>query len=212
MKTNSTHADHGRTVSFLGTDFPLAGTAPAVGSVAPNFCVTQWTNLYKVHFQLENLLQVGKPVLLTTSQTVDSPVSTIQILTLERMLRKFNRKVCAMHVTCDLPFSINRFFREHNIQHIFAGSDYREHSFLEFGVMLRDELILCRSCFIIDDMGVIQHVEIPSEITTELDYLTIEKVLDGLLQHDEDGSDEAEDGNAADDGQATDVADDSGVA
>ncbi len=166
-----------RFVRFAGLEYPLEGRPPELQTDAPDFLVSQWNDYCNIEVDLQNLLNDGRPVLLTTSHTVDSPGSALQLLNLEFMLNKFDHKVLAFHVSSDLPFTQNRFFREHNIKNIIAGSDYRHGSFADYGVMLRDERVLCRSAFIINPEGIVQYTEILGQFSDELDYLTIEQQL-----------------------------------
>jgi len=166
-----------RIVRFDGLEYPLEGSPPGLQAEAPDFLVSQWNDYCKIEVDLQNLLNDGRPILLTTSHTVDAPGSVLQLLNLEFMLRKFDRKVLSFHVSSDLPFTQNRFFREHNIKNIIAGSDYRYGSFVDYGVMLRDERVLCRSAFIIDQEGVVQYVEILKQLSDELNYNAIERQL-----------------------------------
>ena len=174
---DGTNENSERFVSFAGLEYPLEGRLPELQTEAPDFLVSQWNDYCNIEVDLQNLLNDGRPILLTTSHTVDAPGSALQLLNLEFMLKKFDHKVLAFHVSSDLPFTQNRFFREHNIRNIIAGSDYRHGSFADYGVMLRDERVLCRSAFIIDQEGIIQYVEILEQFSDELNYNAIERQL-----------------------------------
>lgn len=184
-----------RFVKYLHSEYALVGDVPSVGDVAPDFLVTQWVDKLRVRVGIGNLLLEQRPILLTTSHTVDAPGSVLQVLQLERMLSRFGHQVRAVHVSSDLPFTLNRCLDVHNILHLKAASDYQFKSFEAYGVLMEDPEVLCRSAFVIDKQGIVRYVEVPGDFSTELDYEQIAALLDGLLIEDHaqedplDGSD-----------------------
>ena len=64
-----------RIVRFDGLEYPLEGSPPGLQAEAPDFLVSQWNDYCKIEVDLQNLLNDGRPILLTTSHTVDAPGS-----------------------------------------------------------------------------------------------------------------------------------------
>jgi thiol peroxidase len=170
-----------RFVRYRQLEFSLAGNLPTIGDEAPDFLVTQWVDKLRVQVSLVNLLLEKCPILLTTSHTVDSPNSVLQLLQLERMLTRFSGQVRAVHVSSDLPFTLNRCLASNNIQCLKAASDYLFRSFEAYGVLMDDPQILCRAAFVIDKTGIVRYAEVPNDFSTELDYERIATSLDALL-------------------------------
>ena len=193
-------AEPNRVVTYLQNDYALVGDAPAIGDVAPDFLVTQWVDRLRVRVGIGNLLLEQRPILLTTSHTVDAPGSVLQILQLERMLSRFGHRVRAVHVSSDLPFALNRCLEVHSILHLKAASDYQFKSFEAYGVLMEDPEVLCRSAFVIDKQGIIRYVEVPGDFSTELDYDQIAASLDALLSEDrvQEGPGDESDGTSSD--------------
>lgn len=189
-----------RVVRYLQTDYALVGDVPSIGDIAPDFLVTQWVDKLRVRVRIGNLLLEQRPILLTTSHTVDAPGSVLQLLQLERMLSRFGHGVRAVHVSSDLPFTLNRCLSSHNILHLKAASDYQFRSFEAYGVLMEDPEVLCRSAFVIDKKGIVRYVEVPGDFSTELHYEQIAASLDVLLSEDrvQEGQLEESDGASSD--------------
>jgi thioredoxin-dependent peroxiredoxin len=173
-----------RVVRYLQAEYVLVGSLPSVGDAAPDFLVTQWVDKLRVRVRVGNLLLEQRPILITTSHTVDAPGSVLQLLQLERMLSRFGHRVRAVHVSSDLPFTLNRCLSALNILHLKAASDYQFKSFEAYGVLMEDPEVLCRSAFVIDKKGIVRYVEVPADFSTELDYEQIAASLDVLLSED----------------------------
>lgn len=200
MNDEGSGTEPSRVVKHLQTEYALVGDAPSVGDAAPDFLVTQWVDKLRVRVRVGNLLLEQRPILLTTSHTVDAPGSVLQILQLERMLSRFGHRVRAVHVSSDLPFTLNRCWSVHNIVHLKAASDYQFKSFEAYGVLMEDPEVLCRSAFVIDKKGIVRYVEVPGDFSTELDYEQIAASLDVLVSEDrvQEGLLEESDGTSSD--------------
>ena len=189
-------------VSFEGIAYTRCGEPLTAGMYAPDFSVIQWQNRLRVRVHLGHVLADGRPFLLSTSHTVDAPGSQIQLLRLEKLLTGFDGRTFGVHVSSDLPFTLNRCAKELHLLHIRGASDYLYRSFEEYGVLLEEPQVLCRSAFVIDRRGVIRYAEVPDCFSQELDYDAISVALQTVLNEPLDDADieESEDGGEDDSG------------
>jgi thiol peroxidase len=85
-------------------------------------------------------------------------------------------------VSSDLPFTINRFFDGEKIGNLSGCSDDKNKSFgKNWGVLIAGPEMLARAVLVLDKNGIIQHVEVPKDVTTEPHYDAAIAVLDRLL-------------------------------
>lgn len=156
------------TVTLKGNPFPLAGTAPAVGSRAPDF------RLVKADLsEVTNAALEGKTVVLLTVPSVDTPVCALET-------RKFNEKAASLpNVTvvvasADLPFAIKRFCAAEGIANVHACSDLRDRGFGErWGVAIAAgplQGVTARAAFVIGPDGALRYSHVVPEIANEPDY------------------------------------------
>jgi len=172
-----------RVITFLGEEYALLGEAPAVGSPAPDFRLWYFNKGEEGGpFGRDDLLERGKPLLLSVITSVDTPVGKIQARKFDRLLRRVHGDVTAVLVSSDLPFTLNRFKETEKLKHLIGLSDYYDRSFgRAFGVVIEEPLVLARAVFVIDAFGLVRYKEVVPEITTEPDYATAMAVLTMLL-------------------------------
>ena len=172
-----------RVITFLGEEYALLGEAPAVGSPAPDFRLWYFNKGEEGGpFGRDDLLERGKPLLLSVITSVDTPVGKIQARKFEKLLRPIHEDVTAVLVSSDLPFTLNRFRETERLKHLMGLSDYLDQSFgRAFGVVIEEPLILARAVFVIDAAGVVQYEEVVPEITDEPDYAAAMAALKSLL-------------------------------
>jgi len=130
----------------------------------------------------DELLERGRPLLLSVITSVDTPVGKIQARKFDRLLRRVHENVTALLVSSDLPFTLNRFKETERLEHLMGLSDYYDQSFgRAFGVVIEEPLILARAVFVIDAAGVVHYEEVVPEITDEPDYAAAMAALKSLL-------------------------------
>jgi len=172
-----------RLITFLGEEYALLGEAPAVGLPAPDFRLWYFNKGEEGGpIGKDDLLERGKPLLLSVITSVDTPVGKIQARKFEKLVRPIHEDVTAVLVSSDLPFTLNRFRETERLKHLMGLSDYFDQSFgRAFGVVIEEPLILARAVFVIDAAGVVQYEEVVPEITDEPDYAAAMAVLKSLL-------------------------------
>jgi thioredoxin-dependent peroxiredoxin len=172
-----------RTIMFRGVTHPLGGEAVSVGEPARDFRLWYFNKGEDGGpCGRDDLLERGRPLLLSVISSVDTPVGKLQARRFEKLLRPIHEDVTAVLVSSDLPFTLNRFKETERLKHLMGLSDYFDQSFgRAFGVVIEEPLILARAVFVIDAAGVVQYEEVVPEITDEPDYAASMAVLKSLL-------------------------------
>ena len=172
-----------REITFRGVTHSLGGDAVSVGDPAPDFRLWYFNKGEEGGpIGKDDLLERGKPLLLSVITSVDTPVGKIQARKFEKLLRPIHEDVTAVLVSSDLPFTLNRFRETERLKHLMGLSDYYDQSFgRAFGVVIEEPLILARAVFVIDAAGVVQYEQVVPEITDEPDYASAMTALKALL-------------------------------
>jgi thiol peroxidase len=172
-----------RKITFRGVTHSLGGDAVSVGEPAPDFRLWYFNKGDGGGpIDRDDLLEHGRPLLLSVITSVDTPVGKIQARKFEKLLRPIHEDVTAVLVSSDLPFTLNRFKETERLKHLMGLSDYFDQSFgRAFGVVIEEPLILARAVFVIDAAGVVQYEEVVPEITNEPDYASAMAALKSLL-------------------------------
>jgi thiol peroxidase len=170
-----------RTVFVYDAPYTLEGPALAVGDAMPDFELWQFRDGAGWLINREAVLGYQIPVLFCCLHSVDTPVGAMQARRFEQILSRFDRRVMALLVTSDMPFTQNRFSDQEMLSYLTIASDYRGVFARAFGVYLPELMFLTRSVFIADGEGVIQHAEVVSEFTHQPDYDAAIDVLSELV-------------------------------
>ncbi len=153
-------------VTFRGSPLTLVGPDLQEGDRAPDFQVVN-TDLQPVRLSQF----AGRPVLLSVSLSLDTPVCDIQGKRFNELASQVSSDVVMANVTVDLPFALRRWCGATGADRIQLWSDYREHDFgLKFGVLIKELQLLARSVWIIDGDGIIRYKEVVPEVTQEPNY------------------------------------------
>ena len=172
-----------REITFYGAIHCLGGEAVCVGKPSPDFRLWYFNKGEEGGpIGKDDLLERGKPLLLSVITSVDTPIGKLQARTFDKLLRPIHNGVTAVLVSSDLPFTLNRFKEAERLKHLMGLSDYLDQSFgRAFGVVIEEPLILARAVFVIDAAGVVQYEEVVPEITDEPDYAAAMAALKSLL-------------------------------
>lgn len=155
-------------ITFQGDPVTLTSNPPEVGDDAPSFQVHE-TPVDPVSFDGSP----DRPLLLTTAPSVDTPVCASQLRSFDQRLAEAGDDLSfdLWFVSRDLPFALDRFCGNHDIQLARTLSDFKERTLGEaFGLEIRELGLLARTAFVIDTDGQITYREIVSEIADEPDY------------------------------------------
>jgi thiol peroxidase len=146
-----------------------AGDLPAVGTVAPDFMLTD-QNLND--FRLSDFK--GKRVVLNIFPSIETKTCSMSV-------RKFNLQARTMPdtvvicVSKDLPFAFYRFCDLELIQHVIFGSQYKDSSFSDaYGVDMISgtllEKLMSRAVVVISPEGIIEYTEQVQNLSDEPSY------------------------------------------
>ncbi len=155
-------------ITFKGSPINTNGDLPAVGSKAPDFCLTK-SDLSDVG--LADF--AGKKKILNIVPSLDTPVCQTSLI-------QFNEKAASagntviLTVSRDLPFAQNRFCEDKGIDQAIAVAEMRNREFGEsFGVEITDGPLaglLARAVVVIDESDNVTYVELVPEIAKEPNY------------------------------------------
>lgn len=152
-------------MTFAGNEINLIGNQIKVGDKAPDFCV-----LDKELNEIRLSDYDGKVVVLTSFPSIDTGICSIQTIKFNQELKGLD-KVQVMTISVDLPFALNRFCADNDIDNAITTSDYKEHDFgLKYGLLIQELKLLARAVVIIDTTGVVRYVDIVDEIKNHVDY------------------------------------------
>ncbi|KAB2814716.1 thiol peroxidase [Phaeocystidibacter luteus] len=156
------------TTALKGNPVQLKGELPTVGTVAPDFTLTQM-DLSDV--SLDNFK--GKKIVLNIFPSVDTGICAASV-------RKFNEESAKLDntvvlcVSRDLPFAHNRFCGAEGIEGVVSVSQIRNTQFMDnYGVELADGPmagLLARAVVVLNENHEVVYTELVPEITTEPNY------------------------------------------
>ena len=156
------------TVALKGNPIHTVGELPAVGSAAPDFCLTRGD---LSDAGLKDF--AGKRILLNIVPSLDTGVCAASA-------RRFNQEAGSLAdavvlvVSCDLPFAQGRFCQAEGLQNVVPLSELRSRDFgRDYGVRIADGPLaglLSRAVVVVDKDGKVAYTEQVPEITQEPEY------------------------------------------
>lgn len=163
------------TITLKGGPVQTSGSLPAVGSQAPDFCLTG-ADLADV--SLANF--AGKRVVLNIFPSVDTGVCAASV-------RQFNKEVSNLSntvvlcVSVDTPFALSRFCGAEGLSNVVTLSELRARSFGEaYGLRIIDGPlagVFSRAVVVLDETGKVIYTEQVPEITQEPEYAPVVALL-----------------------------------
>jgi thiol peroxidase len=164
-------------ITFKGKPFTLLGPQLKSGDKAPDFAVVD-NGLAPVSLASS----AGKIRIISSVPSLDTPVCDTET-------RRFNQEaaglpgaVVVLTISLDLPFAQKRWCAAAGIDKVTTLSDYRDRSFGQnYGVLIKELLLLTRAIFVIDAEDVIRYIQIVPEVTSEPDYAAVIAAAKALL-------------------------------
>lgn len=144
------------------------GELPAIGSVAPNFTLTDNTlkSVSLIDFK-------GKKVVLNIFPSIDTGVCATSV-------REFNKRATTLDNTVvisiakDLPFAFKRFCGAEGIDKVVTLSDFRNKEFSKaYGMEMIDGVmagLFARAIVVLDEQGKVKHTEVVPVVGQEPNY------------------------------------------
>jgi thiol peroxidase len=164
-------------ITFKGNPFTLQGPELKVGAKAPDFTVVD-NGLAAVTLDSS----AGKIRIISAVPSLDTPVCDTETRRFNQDAAGLPENVVVLTISLDLPFAQKRWCGAAGIERVTTLSDYRERSFgLNYGVLIKELLLLTRAIFIVDAQDVIRYIQIVPEVTNEPDYAAVISAVKGLL-------------------------------
>jgi thiol peroxidase len=144
----------------------LVGEVPAVGKPAPEATLLD-NSLKPVGLSAYR----GKPVVLVTVPSLDTPVCDTETRRFNREAAALGDRVAVVVASTDLPFAQGRWCGAAGVDRVTTLSDHRDTALgLAYGVLIQELRLLARSVFVIGPDGVLRYAQVVKEITKEPDY------------------------------------------
>lgn len=152
-------------ITFAGNPLTLLGTPIKVGDTAPDFTVLD-ADLNPVTLADAK----GKKLIISVVPSIDTSVCAAQT-------RRFNEEAAKLDdvivytISCDLPFALGRFCGAEGIDIVKTLSDHKDLSFGDaYGYTIEELRLLARGIVVVNEEGVVTHVEVVPEVTDHPDY------------------------------------------
>jgi thiol peroxidase len=169
-------------VTLKGKAITLSGPGIEPGRMAPDFKIIDNTMKEVSLYQSK-----GKVRLISVVFSIETPICDNQTQYFDVLLGKYPRAV-GYSISMDLPFTLERHRKEHEIKNLKLLSDHREASFgAAYGLLIKDMRLLARAVFVIDPENVVRYVEYVKEIGQSPDYPKALEVLETLVNDCSDG-------------------------
>lgn len=153
------------TVTFKKKPVTLLGPEIKVGQRAPDF-----TLLSSSQKEVSLSQSKGKVRLISVVYSLETPICDVQTQTFEKEAAKYPN-VVTFTISMDLPFTQERYSKEHEIHHQRILSDHRDASFGNaYGLLIKENRLLARAIFIIDADDMVRYVEYVPEVAQAPDY------------------------------------------
>jgi len=164
-------------VTLNGQPLTLVGPELRSGNRAPDF------NVVDMNLRPFTMADTkGKARIFSVVPSLDTPVC-------EAMTRRFNREAMELPdvniytISMDLPFALSRWRAASGVRKVVLLSDHRDTSFgLAYGTLIKEVRLESRAIFVLDEEGVIRHVEYVQEIADQPDFDRVLEVARELAE------------------------------
>ena len=163
-------------VTMKGNPITLVGEEVNVGQKAPDFVAIDH-NLAPVKFSSYR----GKICILASVPSLDTPVCATETRKFNEEASRLSPDIVILTISMDLPFAQKRWCGAEGITRVQTLSDHRDASFgMSYGVLIKELRLLARAVFLVDQKGVLQHVQLVKEIASEPNYKDVWHALKKL--------------------------------
>lgn len=154
-------------ITWRGELVQIHGNLPSVGEVAPPF-VLVGADLVDISDSFFR----GSTLVLNVFPSIDTP-------TCAKSVRRFNEELASLEncyvlcVSADLPYAQARFCGAEGLDRVLTGSTFRSTFSEDYGLTVMTGIrrgLAARAVLVINPEGVVDHVELVSEVSTEPDY------------------------------------------
>ena len=153
-------------ITMKGNPLTLLGSAVQVGQAAPDFAVVG-NDLSEV--KLSDFK--GSVIVVSSIPSLDTPVCDIQTRRFNKEAAKLGDNVAILTISMDLPFAQSRWCGAAGVEQVKTLSDYQQADFgTKYGLLIKGLRLLARAVLVIGPDGIVQYVQVVSEVTDEPDY------------------------------------------
>ena len=155
-------------VTLHGSSVNIAGMIPAVGCIAPDFCLTS-SDFLDVSLSKFS----GTKLIINIFPSIDTQVCAASV-------KRFNEEAAKLEntqvlcVSSDLPFASERFCKSEGVEGVQHASTFRSAGFAEaYGVAISEgplKGLTARAVVCMNKEGIVTHSELVQEITEEPNY------------------------------------------
>lgn len=154
-------------ITFLGQPVTLKGTQLHAGDEMPAFTV-----LNAAMEPVEPMKSKSKKIILSVP-SIDTPVCSMELGKFLHFM-EHNPGAEVYSISEDLPFALARWNTEHENSTLHTCSDFPNNDFAaKSGTRMKENGLLCRAAFVVDENGKIIYDEYVDEVSKEPDYLKI---------------------------------------
>jgi thioredoxin-dependent peroxiredoxin len=133
----------------------LVGPELKPGDTAPAFTLTKLKNE-----KIDSADFAGKPLVISVIPSIDTGVCSRQTRRFNEEAAALGDKVNIVTVSADLPFAQARWCGAEGLDKIVMGSDYLDMNFGDaYGTHIKDLRWESRAVFVVDQNGIVRHVE-----------------------------------------------------
>ena len=151
--------------TFKGKPVTLLGETKKVGDNAPDFKALTTKN-EMIHLKEFN----QKYIVLNVVPSLDTTVCDLQGRTVNRELASRN-DCLVLTISNDLPTAQSRWCGNFGLENVITLSDYLELDFAtKYGVHMKENRLLARSVFVLDEKRQVIYVEYVDEMSTHINY------------------------------------------
>lgn len=159
-----------------GNELTLLGEMPRVGD--------KMTDVTLIHNGLKPVKLSsfkGKVLVIVTVHSLDTSVCSIEAKRFNKEAKSMGDNVQVIIISADLPFAQERWRKEHDVEDIKFLSDYRDMAFgAAYGIQIKEQRLLARTVFVIDEKGTIRYTQLVEEVTDEPDYEWVLSALEDI--------------------------------
>ncbi len=161
-------------IGWRGEIVDVKGNLPLVGEFAPDFVLTA-NDLSEI--MLSDF--AGQNLVLNIFPSIDTP-------TCATSTRRFNEELVKLEntavlcVSADLPYAQKRFCGAEGLDRVITASSFRSSFSDDYGVTVLTGIrrgLTARAVIVVDAAGIVKHVELVQEVSTEPNYRTALSVL-----------------------------------
>ena len=165
-------------ITMKGNPLTLLGKELRLGEPAPDFEVLD-NNLQSVRLSDYR----GKVCVISSVPSLDTPTCDMQTRRFNDEAGKLSSDVVILTISMDLPFAQKRWCGAAGVDRVITLSDHRQADFgTAYGMLIKKLRLLARAVFVVDQSGIIRHVQLVKEVAEEPDYDAVIQAVKDLLQ------------------------------